>query len=219
MSQIELRELSYNDGNDILEMIREIGPGENGFMNNGYDMNDSEFKDYLYGNINMSKGINLKHEWVPQTKYWLLVDGYPVGVGKLRHCLNDSLRKIGGHIGYCIRPTARGKGYGNLVLCEMLKKAKERSIPKALITCKQTNILSKRVIQHNGGILERIENGECLYWIKLDENSSIREMHVDDYDEIYVLWSKTPGMGLSDVDNRQSIQNFLIRNKGYELLL
>lgn len=91
--QIELRELSQNDGNDILEMIREIGPGENGFMNDDHDMNETRFKDYLYQNINMSRGINLQPQWVPQTKYWLLVDGYPVGVGKLRHYLNDNLKK------------------------------------------------------------------------------------------------------------------------------
>src|SRR5690242_12786970 len=120
---IELRELSQNDGNDILEMIREIGPGENGFMNDGYEMNETGFKDYLYQNINMSRGIDIQPQWVPQTKYWLLIDGYPVGLGKLRHYLNNNLRKIGGHIGYCIRPTARGKGYGNTILYELLKKA------------------------------------------------------------------------------------------------
>ncbi len=217
--QIELRELSQNDGNDIFEMIREIGSGENGFMNDGYDMNEIGFKDHIFSNINMSRGINLQPQWVPQTKYWLFVDGYPVGIGKLRHYLNDNLRKIGGHIGYCIRPNARSKGYGNIILCELLKKAREKSIPRALITCKETNIPSRKVIEYNGGELERIENGECLYWIRLAESSSIREMHIDDYDEIYVLWSRTPGMGLSDADSRQNIQDFLIRNKGMSFCL
>jgi predicted acetyltransferase len=212
--QIELRELSQNDGNDILEMLREIGPGENGFGNAEYNMSITEFKDYLYQNINISKGIELEPDWVPQTKYWLIVDGHPVGFGKQRLYLNDNLRINGGHIGYCIRPTARAKGFGNLLLRELLKKAKEKNIPKVLITCDDINIASRRVIEYNGGKLERVENGECYYWIILEEGRGIREIHIDDYREIYALWSRTPGMGLSDADSEQSIKKFIIRNNG-----
>jgi predicted acetyltransferase len=212
--QIELRELSQNDGNDILEMLREIGPGENGFGNAEYNMSITEFKDYLYQNINISKGIELEPDWVPQTKYWLIVDGHPVGFGKQRLYLNDNLRINGGHIGYCIRPTARGKGFGNILLRELLKKAKEKNIPKVLITCDDINIASRRVIEYNGGKLERVENGECYYWIILEEGRGIREIHIDDYREIYALWSRTPGMGLSDADSEQSIKKFIIRNNG-----
>lgn len=211
--QIELRELSLNDGNDILEMIREIGPGENGFVNEEYNMSTSEFRDYLYQNINMSNGIDLKPYWVPQTKYWLLVDGYPVGFGKMRHYLNESLRKVGGHIGYCIRPTARGNGYGNILLCELLKKAKEKNIPRALITCNEANVASRRVIEYNGGKLKVIENDECCYWIGLTEGMGSREIHIDDYIEIYNLWRNTPGMGLSEADTWQNILSFLNRNE------
>lgn len=214
MAQIELRELSQDEGDDILEMIREIGPGENGFMNNGYDMDETEFKDYLYRNIDMSNGINLQPQRVPQTQYWLLVNGYPVGIGKLRHYLNDNLKKFGGHIGYCIRPNSRGKGFGNIILCELLKKAKEENIPRARITCKETNTPSKMIIEYNGGELERIENGECLFWIKLAHSSGVREIHIDDYNDIYSLWGKTPGMGLNAADSWENIQSFLIRNKG-----
>jgi hypothetical protein len=33
MIQVELKELSINVGLDVYEMLREIGPGENGFVN------------------------------------------------------------------------------------------------------------------------------------------------------------------------------------------
>ena len=214
MERIELRELSLNDGNDILEMLREIGPGENGFVNHGYNMDENEFKHYLSQKMNGARGINLKPGRVPETLYWLLADGYPVGYGKLRHHLNDDLRECGGHIGYCIRPTARGKGYGNIILSELLIKAREKKIPRVLITCKEANIPSKKVIERNGGKLERIEKGLCFYWIKLTEGKGIREIHIDDYDEIYALWKKTPGVGLSNADSRENIQRFLIRNQG-----
>ena len=45
-------------------------------------------------------------------------------------------------------------------------------------------------------------------------SEGIREIHIDDYNGIYALWSRTPGMGLSDADNEQNIKNFLARNKG-----
>jgi len=212
--KIELRECSLTDADDILEMIREIGPGENGFMNDGYNMSDSDFRSYLTRNINISLGVGLEPAWTPQTKFWLLVNGRPVGIGKLRHYLNDNLRKIGGHIGYSIRPSERGKGLGIILLCEMLKKARALNIPRTLITCNDTNIASRRVIENNGGKLEKIAGDECYYWIKLDDHSGIRVIHPDDYYEIADLWSRTPGMGLSDADSEANIKRFLLRNRG-----
>ena len=47
-----------------------------------------------------------------------------------------------------------------------------------------------------------------------DINISIHEMKISDYDEIYKLWSNTPGMGLSDADTHENILRFLLRNKG-----
>lgn len=212
--KIELRECALTDGNDILDMIREIGPGENGFINDGYDMKDSDFGYYLARNASVSQGVGLAQGWVPQTRYWLMINGRPVGIGKLRHYLNDNLRKTGGHIGYCIRPSERGKGLGIILLAEMLKKAGELGIPKALITCNATNIPSRRVIESNGGKLEKAVGGECHYWIKLDESTGIREIHPDDYGEIVELWKRTAGMGLNDADSEEGIRRFLFRNRG-----
>ncbi len=212
--QIELKELSLNDGNDILEMLKEIGPGENGFGNDGYALDESQFRFYLFRKIDEARGINLKPGRVPETYYWLIADGHPVGLGKLRHYLNDTLRKKSGHVAYCIRPKVRGKGYGNIILSELLKKAREKNIPRLLVTSYETNIPSRRVIEHNGGELERIEGGMCFYWIRLTEGKGIREIHIDDYDEIHALWERTPGIGLSNADRWGNIQRFLSRNKG-----
>jgi len=212
--KIELRECSLEDGSDILDMLREIGPGENGFMNDGYNLQPLEFRDFLFKNINSARGIDLSVPHVPSTRYWLILDDRPVGYGKLRHYLNTSLRKIGGHIGYCIRPSERGKGYGSILLGEMLKKAAEKSIPKALVTCLDTNTASRGVAEHNGGKFEGVVDGECYYWIKLDECTGIREIHPDDYKEIVDLWSSTPGMGMSSADSEENITSFLLRNAG-----
>lgn len=163
---VELKELSLHDGKEIFDMIKEIGPGENGYMNAGYNINYDEFESYLIGHIEMSKGINLSSKYVPQTMYWLYIDGKPVGITKLRHYLNENLKKEGGHIGYTIRPTERGKGYGNLILQEALKKAKQKSILEVLITCNENNTASRRVIEENGGELQDIIEGICRYWIR-----------------------------------------------------
>lgn len=164
---IELRELSLNDGIDVFEMIKEIGPGENGFMNGGYNMDYSDFSKYLEKKVNISKGINLNPNHVPQTIYWLYIDSKPVGMGKLHDYLNDDLRKSGGHIGYTIRPSERGKGYGKVILREMLKMAKGKGILEVLLTCREDNIPTKKVIESNGGQLEdTTDNGKCRYWIR-----------------------------------------------------
>ena len=54
---------------------------------------------------------------------------------------------------------------------------------------------------------------------KLSQNDGdnfrrVREIYNTDYNEIYCLWSRTPGMGLSDADSKQNVEKFLIRNKG-----
>jgi predicted acetyltransferase len=166
--RVELRQLSLDDGEDVLEMMREIGPGEGGFGNDGYDMEFAGFSEFLQKHVDMAKGVGIDlTRYVPQTRYWLFVDERPVGIGKLRHYLNDHLRRIGGHIGYTIRPSERGKGYGTLILEELLKKAREKGIDAALVTCHETNIRSRKVIERNGGRLEGITEGECRYWIGL----------------------------------------------------
>lgn len=163
---IKLRELSLEDSREVYDMLQEIGPGENGFGNNAYGLSFEEFKQFLQKNVNSAKGIELTAGHVPQTIYWLFIDGRPVGIGKLRHYLNDQLLKRGGHIGYSIRPTQRAKGYGNILLNEVLKKAKEKEIKEALLTCNEDNILSRNVIETNGGELEDICEGKCRYWIR-----------------------------------------------------
>ena len=43
---------------------------------------------------------------VPQTIFWIVEDGSVVGMLRMRHFPNESLRVTGGHIGYYIRPSA-----------------------------------------------------------------------------------------------------------------
>ena len=117
---------------------------------------------------------------VPETLLWLIRrddDGGEtfIGRGGMRHELNDDLRRLGGHIGYAIRPSERRRGHGTEFLRLMLPMALELGINPVLITCDADNIGSRRIIERNGGVLEDEEpydrDGEIVmkrrYWITL----------------------------------------------------
>jgi ribosomal protein S18 acetylase RimI-like enzyme len=43
---------------------------------------------------------------------------------------------------------------------------------------------------------------------------TIREMTDSDYDTVHALWKATPGIGLSEADERPNIASFLAHNRG-----
>jgi predicted acetyltransferase len=123
--------------------------------------------------LDYESGIGLAPGRVPDTIYWLVEGDKYIGRVSVRRELNDNLRRIGGHIGYDIRPSERRKGYGTLILRLALEKAKEIGLKQVLITCDFDNIASKKIIEHNGGKLEgqfKVEEQETpilRYWIEI----------------------------------------------------
>ncbi len=119
------------------------------------------------------RGKNLPDGFVPDSIFWLVGYGPIIGAISLRHALNDHLRRSGGHIGYSIRPSQRGKGMATTMLKLTLEKARQLSLKRVLITCSKNNIGSARVIQKNGGQLEsegtdqNQEDNIQRYWIEL----------------------------------------------------
>ena len=125
-------------------------------------------------------GEGLPEGWVPATTLWLVDGDKFIGRVNIRHWLVPHLMQFGGHIGYMIRPTERGKGYGNLQLALALDYCREhlRDVienGKVLVTCDDDNVRSAKVIEANGGVLEnKVENFEFgrtiltrRYWIEL----------------------------------------------------
>ena len=164
--RFELRELTEQDGYELFVMVREIGPGENGFVNGMHVEQFDQFQLKLKRNVMFAIGIDLEPQYVPQTLYWFYVDGVPVGYGKLRHRLNGQLRLRGGHIGYVIRPTARGKRYASVFLGELIQQAANLGIDEVLLTCDEDNIASRRAIEHNNGVMIAHDGECCRYTIR-----------------------------------------------------
>ena len=134
---------------------------------------EKDFPKFIQHFKDTSLGKNLKPGYVPGTTYWVIdKDGY-VGRVSLRHELTDFLLKEGGHIGYEIRPSKRGQGYGNKALELILPKARAMGLKKVLLTCDSTNIGSRKIIEANGGVLENeVVNEEghkkLRFWINLE---------------------------------------------------
>ncbi|MBL4931678.1 GNAT family N-acetyltransferase [Clostridium paridis] len=45
-----------------------------------------------------------------------------------------------------------------------------------------------------------------------ERGSLIKELDIKDYEAIYRIWNRIPGIGLSDADSKQSISSYLARN-------
>ena len=94
-----------------------------------------------------------------------------VGAVNIRHYLNESLLRNGGHIGDGVRPSERRKGIATKMIALALDECRKLGIEKVLMVCDKENIGSAKSIQNNGGILENeIEiDGvvEQRYWIEL----------------------------------------------------
>ncbi|MDZ5662304.1 GNAT family N-acetyltransferase [Nocardioides sp. S-58] len=91
---------------------------------------------------------------VHATNLWVVEDGAYAGAIQVRHYLNDALQKTAAHIGYGIRPSARGRGIATWALREALPIARELGLDRVLVTCDSANVASRRVIERNGGALE-----------------------------------------------------------------
>jgi predicted acetyltransferase len=81
--------------------------------------------------------------------------------------LTPELREYGGHIGYDIRPTERGRGHATALLAAALRVAGGWGLSEALLTCASDNHASRRVIENNGGVLHDVSPaGRLRYWCR-----------------------------------------------------
>jgi predicted acetyltransferase len=137
----------------------------------GFDLSD--FSALLKRLEDSSRGVGIRDGYAAHSTFWLVRNGVEVvGVSSIRHALTPKLLREGGNIGYGIRPSARGQGFGNEILRLTLDRAAASGLKEAFVTCDKANVASAKVILRNGGILDSEmfleERGVFLqrYWIR-----------------------------------------------------
>ncbi len=163
--ELVLKPLSVFNGEDIWRMMQEIGPGVNGFQNNGYNISLENFPDWLLSQIKISNSINVPNGKVLQYVYWLYQGPVPIGYGKLRPVLSEKLFENGGNIGFCLHPSFRNRGLGYVFLKLLIEKARDKGLDMVLVTVNSDNTASRKVVEKNGGLLWKQNSTLCWYWI------------------------------------------------------
>ena len=88
-----------------------------------------------------------------------------VGFLAVRHSLTAWLLEEGGHIGYSVRPSRRGRGHASRALGLAVRRSAELGLDRVLLTCDEPNLASARTIERNGGVYEDTRHGKRRYWI------------------------------------------------------
>jgi predicted acetyltransferase len=172
MNSLKLIKPSIKYIKSILEFKREfMKSGETLHGGAGLTQFDTVEEWFSYLNL-LSNAKSVPKGYVQSTEYITVrsSDDRMVGIVNIRHYLNDYLLKVGGHVGYSIRPTERRKGYAKEQLVLALEKCHQLGINKILITCNKDNEASRKTIIGVGGIKENEiveEDGNIVerYWV------------------------------------------------------
>ena len=86
--------------------------------------------------------------------YWAIDNGRFIGEFQLRTDFSEKVMMEIGSIGYAVKVSEQGKGYGSEILRLGLLLAKEHEMRKVLLTINDRNIVSIHICEKMGGILQ-----------------------------------------------------------------
>lgn len=164
-----LKKAVMDDADKEYDFISTLPADENGFTNEFFNTDKIEFiHTGLPRMINDSKGIELPQGYVPQTSFFQWENDTIIGLFRIRHYLNEFLRRGPGHIGYGIKAEFRGKGWGTRGLELAIEKAKGIIREDEIyMSVNKDNHASLRVQQKNGAYIHHFDKEKYYTRIKI----------------------------------------------------
>ncbi|MDE7263514.1 MAG: GNAT family N-acetyltransferase [Anaeroplasmataceae bacterium] len=147
------RKPNQKDKNEITAYKNEFLECKSGMDGTGILMKVSA-EEWLKYNLEMEKTEDPRYSKALQYGLFDQNDRL-IGLLQIRLELKGYLIEYGGHIGYCVRPSERRKGYAKIMLKNALQICKKIGLNKILITCLETNIASAKTIEACGGRYEK----------------------------------------------------------------
>lgn len=136
--------------------------------------------------LESEKVIKPNEKTVPTVTYFIVRknDNRIVGMINIRLAMNERVRKSYGTVGYSIRPTERGKGYGKLSLFFGVLVCNCLGIKKIYLECDKDNYASAKIITDLGGIFKcgklNEKTGKIESFYNIDTQKSFHK-----YSDIY----------------------------------
>ena len=130
--------------------FREYGSAING--SGGLDRYTEDYEGWLR-KLDEDRTREPNEQKVPARTYFLVreSDRRIVGMINIRLALNERLKQYGGHMGYSIRPTERGKGYNRINLYLGLKVCSRHGIDEVFLDADLDNPASWKTMEALGG--------------------------------------------------------------------
>lgn len=132
------------------------------------------FSAYVARLLDEERGVGLPEGFVACSHRWLVDDdGEIVGVVRVRHSIDHPLlSREGGHIGYDVPPSQRGRGHGTAALQAGLAHARGRGLARVLVCAAADNTASCRIVERCAGQLDEEFFSDAFgcrvrrYWIE-----------------------------------------------------
>lgn len=151
-----IRELKYSDVKEYKRYIKEWKFYNEKIVPQASDIKTKNFNDF----IEFLNNEKRNSKWVNNTTLFYFEKNEILGSINVRFHLNESLLKVGGHIGYGVKKSRRGNGIAEKLLKKGMETLKLNGYHYALITCSSENIASQKVISKfkNKKISNSIDN-------------------------------------------------------------